>query len=113
VQVITFVPFLRWLTLNKFTSRIVDKSVLSNKLGILEEDDEFEEFPVEGIILACLLDFISNSLTFLLRLDWDDGATANKIELSAAFTEDWDDQTVEDDFSNQLRAELKNLSKSN
>lgn len=44
-------------------------------------------------------------------VDWEDGATANKIELSAAFTEDWDDQTIEDDFANQLRAELQKLSK--
>ena len=43
--------------------------------------------------------------------DWEDGATANKIELSAAFTEDWDDQTIEDDFANQLRAELQKMSK--
>uniref|UniRef100_A0A2K6L8P3 26S proteasome complex subunit SEM1 n=2 Tax=Rhinopithecus TaxID=542827 RepID=A0A2K6L8P3_RHIBE len=39
-------------------------------LGLLEEDDEFEEFPAE---------------------DWDN----------------WDDDNVEDDFSNQLRAELE------
>ena len=45
------------------------------------------------------------------NLDWEDGATANKIELSAAFTEDWDDQTIEDDFANQLRAELQKMSK--
>ena len=43
--------------------------------------------------------------------DWEDGATANKIELAAAFTEDWDDQTIEDDFANQLRAELQKLAK--
>jgi len=52
--------------------------------------------------------FIINQSHFT---DWEDGATANKIELSAAFTEDWDDQTIEDDFSNQLRAELQKLSK--
>lgn len=53
-----------------------------------------------------------NLITSLfIFLDWEDGATANKIELSAAFTEDWDDQTIEDDFANQLRAELQKLAK--
>ncbi|KAG9011108.1 hypothetical protein FRB94_009251 [Tulasnella sp. JGI-2019a] len=74
------------------------------QLGALEEDDEFEEFPVE---------------------DWDDSETAlahltkntassgdpSKPGLSDTLWEDnWDDDDVEDDFSKQLRAELTKTS---
>ncbi|CAH2282453.1 26S proteasome complex subunit SEM1 [Pelobates cultripes] len=52
-------------------------------LGLLEEDDEFEEFPAE---------------------DW----TGSEEDEDAHIWEDnWDDDNVEDDFSNQLRAELE------
>lgn len=53
-------------------------------LGLLEEDDEFEEFPAE---------------------DWtgvdEDPADVNVWE------DNWDDDNVEDDFSVQLKAELE------
>ncbi|GJE96540.1 hypothetical protein PsYK624_127370 [Phanerochaete sordida] len=65
-------------------------------LGVLEEDDEFEEFPVA---------------------DWDDsqtdlahlgGATpgAAKSGGDKLWEDNWDDDDVEDDFSVQLRNEL-------
>ncbi|XP_064594887.1 26S proteasome complex subunit SEM1-like [Liolophura sinensis] len=58
-------------------------------LGLLEEDDEFEEFPAE---------------------DWsqaeEDSEDVNVWE------DKWDDDNVEDDFSNQLRAELEKQGKS-
>ena len=72
------------------------------------------------IILVTLYISLSLFLSIFLFLslnqsinqpDWEDGATANKIELAAAFTEDWDDQTIEDDFANQLRAELQKIAK--
>jgi len=76
------------------------------QLGALEEDDEFEEFPVQ---------------------DWDDsetdlshitagssnagknqsGSSAGGSGVTDALWEDnWDDDDVEDDFSKQLREEL-------
>ncbi|XP_032898242.1 26S proteasome complex subunit SEM1 isoform X1 [Amblyraja radiata] len=48
-------------------------------LGLLEEDDEFEEFPAEG----------------WTGLDEDEDAHV--------WEDNWDDDNVEDDFSNQLR----------
>ncbi|KAJ9593462.1 hypothetical protein L9F63_014991 [Diploptera punctata] len=48
-------------------------------LGLLEEDDEFEEFPAE---------------------DEDE-------EDISVWEDNWDDDNVEDDFSKQLRAELE------
>ncbi|EKM48612.1 uncharacterized protein PHACADRAFT_266254 [Phanerochaete carnosa HHB-10118-sp] len=65
-------------------------------LGVLEEDDEFEEFPVA---------------------DWDDSQTdlahlggaapgAAKSGGDKLWEDNWDDDDVEDDFSVQLRNEL-------
>uniref|UniRef100_A0A8I3PHN4 26S proteasome complex subunit SEM1 n=2 Tax=Canis lupus familiaris TaxID=9615 RepID=A0A8I3PHN4_CANLF len=50
-------------------------------LGLLEEDDEFEEFPAE---------------------DW---AGLDEDEDAHVWEDNWDDDNVEDDFSNQLRSE--------
>jgi len=66
-------------------------------LGILEEDDEFEEFPAQ---------------------DWDDSQTdlANLAGAGAAgstgggdklWEDNWDDDDIEEEFSTQLRAELE------
>ncbi|XP_074842321.1 26S proteasome complex subunit SEM1 [Carettochelys insculpta] len=64
------------------------KLIMSEKkqpvdLGLLEEDDEFEEFPAE---------------------DW---AGLDEDEDAHVWEDNWDDDNVEDDFSNQLRAELE------
>ncbi|XP_055931055.1 26S proteasome complex subunit SEM1-like [Argiope bruennichi] len=53
-------------------------------LGLLEEDDEFEEFPTE---------------------DWT--AKEEDEQDINVWEDNWDDDNVEDDFSNQLRAELE------
>ncbi|XP_036182873.1 LOW QUALITY PROTEIN: 26S proteasome complex subunit SEM1 [Myotis myotis] len=53
-------------------------------LGLLEEDDEFEEFPAKAGLL-----------------DEDEDEDAQVWEGN------WDDDNVEDDFSNQLGAELE------
>lgn len=57
-------------------------------LGKLEEDDEFEEFPVE---------------------DWKKEDT-EAAELQV-WEDNWDDDKIEDDFSKQLRAELEKQGK--
>ena len=49
-------------------------------LGLLEEDDEFEEFPADSVNKNVAEDKDANV--------WEDN---------------WDDDNVEDDFSNQLR----------
>jgi len=53
-------------------------------LGLLEEDDEFEEFPAE---------------------DWT-GADEDPGDVNV-WEDNWDDDNVEDDFSLQLKAELE------
>jgi len=71
-------------------------------LGVLEEDDEFEEFSVA---------------------DWDDSETdlahlggaapgAAKSGGDKLWEDNWDDDDIEDEFSMQLRNELVKTSKS-
>ncbi|XP_022662856.1 26S proteasome complex subunit SEM1-like [Varroa jacobsoni] len=54
-------------------------------LGLLEEDDEFEEFPAE---------------------EWT-GKLDEAAEKANVWEDNWDDDNVEDDFSDQLRKELQ------
>ncbi|KAI8335023.1 DSS1/SEM1 family-domain-containing protein [Chlamydoabsidia padenii] len=74
------------------TAATQDRSVDSTKtagaqLGALEEDDEFEEFAVE---------------------DW---AEEEEDKDDTHYWEDnWDDDDIEDDFSQQLKAELEKTS---
>ncbi|KAH6913228.1 DSS1/SEM1 family-domain-containing protein [Coprinopsis sp. MPI-PUGE-AT-0042] len=74
--------------------------VQQQSLGILEEDDEFEEFPAA---------------------DWDDAETdlahlggaapgAAKTGGDKLWEDNWDDDDVEEDFSVQLRGELTKTS---
>lgn len=76
-------------------------------LGLLEEDDEFEEFPVEGPKrsgrrrCSIRIDFLSFS-------DWT--ATEEDQGDVHVWEDNWDDDNVEDDFSKQLRAELEKQS---
>ncbi|KAJ5637564.1 hypothetical protein N7490_007443 [Penicillium lividum] len=65
------------------------------KPQVLEEDDEFEDFPVEE-----------------LNLDW----SQEEAEQSAAnegnehlWEESWDDDDAAEDFSKQLKEELKKV----
>ncbi|KAI0261255.1 DSS1/SEM1 family-domain-containing protein [Gloeopeniophorella convolvens] len=70
-------------------------------LGVLEEDDEFEEFAVQ---------------------DWDDSQTdlahlggvapgAAKSEGDKLWEDNWDDDDIEEEFSVQLRSELEKTGK--
>jgi len=61
-----------------------DKQAAKPDLGLLEEDDEFEEFPAE---------------------DWT-GADEDQGDVTV-WEDNWDDNNVEDDFSQQLKAELE------
>lgn len=62
----------------------------AQKSAALEEDDEFEDFPVD---------------------DWDVEETeaAEKNDTQHLWEESWDDDDTNDDFSNQLKEELKKV----
>ena len=87
-------------------------------LGLLDEDDEFEEFPAEG---KCLMNFIrqfvayvdfdmvdllSKSFTYSFVIEWD-AKQEDQTDVNV-WEDNWDDDAVEDDFSVQLRSELEN-----
>jgi 26 proteasome complex subunit DSS1 len=90
------------------TSKAPEKSLKTNEqedsqptLGVLEEDDEFEEFAVA---------------------DWDDSQTdlahlagappgAAKSGGDKLWEDNWDDDDIEDEFSVQLRNELAKTGK--
>lgn len=81
----------------------------------MEDDDEFEEFDVEGGCrsgaFAWQLKFPGGHLTLCVKLvvDWrEEDEDPAKAELWEA---DWDDTSVSDNFSQQLRAELQKHSK--
>ncbi|GAA6011652.1 hypothetical protein JCM10207_004196 [Rhodosporidiobolus poonsookiae] len=67
----------------------------------LQEDDEFEEFPVEDW---------DQDQTYGAKLSGTGGAASGAGEsakaLDSLWEDDWDDDDVADDFSVQLRGEL-------
>ncbi|KAI0006336.1 DSS1/SEM1 family-domain-containing protein [Xylariaceae sp. FL0662B] len=64
----------------------------------LEEDDEFEDFPVE--------DWPAEETESAAATGGNDGTTQHLWE------ESWDDDDTSDDFSTQLREELKKVESS-
>ncbi|CAF1089918.1 unnamed protein product [Brachionus calyciflorus] len=56
------------------------------ELGLLEEDDEFEEFEAE---------------------DWNESEKEPEEKETNLWEDNWDDDNVEDDFTAQLRNELE------
>ncbi|KAF8688899.1 hypothetical protein RHS03_09229, partial [Rhizoctonia solani] len=84
-------------------------------LGVLEEDDEFEEFPAQGMAIPYMLSSLVRKSPLLA--DWEDRDTdiANLTNTSSGgakssadnlWEDNWDDDDVEDDFSKQLREEV-------
>jgi 26 proteasome complex subunit DSS1 len=67
----------------------------------LEEDDEFEDFPVEGNSLL--------QMTILTFSDWTDAESQSQYtkaaggETATLWAEEWEDETEETDFSVQLK----------
>ncbi|QHS72553.1 proteasome regulatory particle lid subunit SEM1 [Saccharomyces paradoxus] len=60
----------------------------------LEEDDEFEDFPIDT---------------------WANGETikSNSVTQTNIWEENWDDVEVDDDFTNELKAELDRYKREN
>jgi 26 proteasome complex subunit DSS1 len=89
-------------------------------LGVLEEDDEFEEFPVQGerrLQVPCAS--LAEPAAFR-STDWDDSQTdlahlggvtpgAAKADGDKLWEDNWDDDDIEEDFSVQLRYAWRQL----
>lgn len=73
-------------------------------LGLLEEDDEFEEFPAEGKLYIFISQFRTTETHFFL--EWD-SKQEDQTDVNV-WEDNWDDDSIEDDFSIQLRSELEN-----
>lgn len=90
------------------------KEARQAQLGVLEEDDEFEEFPVAGSFAWAFVTCDSRSRPLFCFLDWDDAQTdlahlggaapgAAKSGGDKLWEDNWDDDDIEDEFSVQLR----------
>ena len=83
------------------TTEVAKKAVLN--LGRLEEDDLFEEFPVQGknkihkIVLWQIFEDYFKKCIFLVLVDKANEGDVNNWE------DNWDDDEEEEDFSVQLR----------
>lgn len=73
--------------------------IAKNEQVLLEDDDDFEEFPTEGKSVMGVSAVMRGNGVFI---DWtaadEDGEDAQMWE------DNWDDDNVEDDFSTQLRS---------
>jgi len=78
--------------------------VSSAPLGVLEEDDEFEEFPASDWKDE------DTDVSKLIQLAKAAGV-ASGVQGSNLWEDNWDDDDVEDDFSKQLREELAKATK--
>ncbi|KAJ2788005.1 26S proteasome complex subunit SEM1 [Coemansia interrupta] len=72
------------MSANQTPSDAKPEQATKNNINLIEDDDEFEEFPVE---------------------DWDESSVDTE-ELTNIF-QGWEDDNIEDDFSKQLRVELE------
>nr|QBM06237.1 26s proteasome complex subunit DSS1 [Brachionus koreanus] len=68
------------------TTTINQAQTQKTELGLLEEDDEFEEFEAE---------------------DWNEAAKESEDTEANLWEDNWDDDNIEDDFTIQLRNELE------
>lgn len=78
-------------------------------LGLLEEDDEFEEFPAEGTYKSNMYFQLNSIVCFLCPPDWT--STQEAEDEVNVWEDNWDDDNVEDDFNLQLRAQLESQKK--
>jgi 26 proteasome complex subunit DSS1 len=74
----------------------------------LEEDDEFEDFPVEGTCSPFQNLLGPPKLTRIRSTDWTkDEEVGSQAGATHLWEESWDDDDTSDDFSVQLKAELE------
>ncbi|KAI9862573.1 MAG: hypothetical protein M1813_004425 [Trichoglossum hirsutum] len=74
----------------------------------LEEDDEFEDFPLEGVqCIRCIRLCLGRANRYL---DWDtEGAEVSGSGNAHLWEESWDDDDSSEEFSAQLKEELKKV----
>jgi len=82
----------------------VTNKVTKNEQALLEDDDDFEEFPTEGNHRIAITKCCVHVNKMLPLVEW---ATAEEdAEDTQMWEDNWDDDNVEDDFSTQLRYDV-------
>ena len=77
----------------------------NNPAAKLEEDDEFEDFPSEGISIDPDCAHVADGCA----ADWTEENTDLMAGNTHLWEESWDDDDTNDDFSAQLKEELKKV----
>lgn len=89
-----------------------DKDKAKVDLGLLEEDDEFEEFPAEGEIIKSKQiddnDKQNSKHLFIQFQDWADSTESAVEEELSVWEDNWDDDNLDvmDDFNEQLKQQM-------
>ena len=85
----------------------VTNKVTKNEQALLEDDDDFEEFPTEGKTVGNTMTLVyvahMKSITRILYICVDWTTADEDAEDTQMWEDNWDDDNVEDDFSMQLR----------
>ena len=71
--------------------------------ALLEEDDEFEDFPVEGMIGDTFLATGERTVANAMLPDWSQEDTEVPGGTTHLWEESWDDDDENEDFSKQLK----------
>jgi 26 proteasome complex subunit DSS1 len=86
------------------------EAVPEKKPAVLEEDDEFEDFPIEGTYTRLLppyaypyIDGYSTRTELTHRVDWTEEETQIPGGNTHLWEESWDDDDTNEDFAVQLR----------
>ena len=76
----------------------------------LEEDDEFEDFPVDGSSAFYIRNVYTQLTFFFARSDWpqEDAEVPGEGDNTHLWEESWDDDDTSEDFSKQLKLAAKN-----
>lgn len=79
-------------------------------LGLLEEDDEFEEFPAEGKFArnTRILKTMTNKKNLFRFSDWVETKEADDEKELSVWEDNWDDDNLDnmDDFNEQLKQQM-------
>ena len=84
-----------------------DKNTDSTKevkpAAALEEDDEFEDFPVESTFSQICLNWCGTATDVCVLADWTQEDTEVPGDNTHLWEESWDDDDTSEDFSAQLK----------
>ena len=97
-------------TTKAITSDATDTTTLKDQqkpAAALEEDDEFEDFPVDGMITS--ISILRDLVLMNVLADWapeeSEVPPGSEGHTTHLWEESWDDDDTSDDFSKQLKSD--------